>query len=189
MRGLLEEVGTQEVGSPQQEEAMAIASDMGDPALAKAIDFLEKRIYEEGIDEQIASAFDDSPVPAPKNIAQVAYSLAEKADEVTGGEIEEENLAILGMISLNEVIEIAQAAGMKPSPGLPAEAMQELVLIFAKEHGLPEAELRQAMSQIDDEQLAAAAMEAPENLDEEISQEDSPVGENIESGLGGQRNG
>ena len=187
MQGLLESAGGgQKTGSPQQDDAMVMADDVGDPALAKALKFVGQQLYRKGMDEKIATAFDDSPVAAPKNIAMIAYRLAQKADEKTGAEIEEENLAILGMMTLNEVIEIAQAAGMQMDDTLPSKAMEQMVLIFAEDNGLPADQMREAFSQADDMSIAQAAQEAPDDLDEQMTDDDNPVGENIDAGIGRQ---
>ena len=50
-------------------------------------------------------------------IAGLAYTLAEAADTATDGLIKEENLSILGMLTLNEVFTIAQTAGMPLADG------------------------------------------------------------------------
>lgn len=188
MQGLLESAGGgQQTGSPQQDDAMVMADDVGDPALSKALKFVGEQLYRKGMDEKIANAFDDAPAATPRNIAMLAYKLAQKADEATGAEIDEENLSILGMMTLNEVIEIAQSAGMAADETLPSKAMEQMVLIFAQDHGLPADELREAFSQADDASIAQAAAEAPDDLDEQMSDDDNPVGEGIEVGLGGQR--
>lgn len=177
MQGLLEQSGA-------STESVAGREDFGDPALSKAIDFVGQRLYSEEVGEQIASTFDNSPTANPDAIAVIAYKLTQKADEVTGGEIAEENLSVLGMLTLNEVLTVAEAAGMPIKPETAVTAMKRMVIMFASDNGIPAEQLQEAFAQVDDAQVGQAAAEAPDDLGDQIPDEDSPVGDNIESGLG-----
>ena len=177
MQGLLEQSGAE---VPQK----GGGDDMGDPALTKAIEYIGQRLYSEEMGNEIAKAFDDSPVANAEGIAIIAYKLAQKADEETGGEIEEENLSVLGMLTLNEVLTVAEAAGMPINGETAAKAMKRMVMMFAANNGIPAEQLQEAFSQVDDGQLAQAAAEAPDDLGQQLPDDDSPVGENIESSIG-----
>ena len=53
MQGLLESAGGgQKTGSPQQDDAMVMADDVGDPALAKALKFVGQQLYRKGMDQK-----------------------------------------------------------------------------------------------------------------------------------------
>ena len=90
------------------------------------------------------------------------------------------------MVALNEVAEIAEQTGMQITPADVSAAFQEMVLIFAREQGLPKAQietLAASMRQVDDAELAQGAQALPDNFDEQIPDEDVPVGdENAEVG-------
>ena len=176
MEGLMEQAGsTQEETMPQEEmtpkEAMVAGSDpddMGDEALTKAIEFVGQRLYEADMSTEIARTFDGSPTAQPKIIASIAYKLAQAADTKTGGEIREENLSVLGILTLNEIITVADAAGMPIDGATASKAMQEMILIYAEDNGLDTAELAQAMGQVDDNEMDMVAQELPDDFDTQL---------------------
>jgi hypothetical protein len=170
MEGLMEQAGsTQEEMTPK--EAMVAGSDpddMGDEALTKAIEFVGKRLYEANMSTEIAKAFDGSTTAQPKIIASIAYRLAQAADTNTGGEIREENLSVLGILTLNEVITVADAAGMPIDGATASKAMQEMILTYAEDNGLDTTELAQAMGQVDDNEMDMVAQELPDDFDTQL---------------------
>jgi hypothetical protein len=181
MAGLLETQG-QSTGP----NGSGAGSQFDDPALEQAIEYLGQRLYAEDIAIEIAKVVEKSPQPQPKILAEIAYRLAETSDVETDGDIKEENLSVIGMVALNEVAEIAEQAGMQIAPADVSAAFQEMVLIFAREQGLPKAQietLAASMRQVDDAELAQGAQALPDDFDEQIPDEDVPVGdENAEVG-------
>ena len=177
MQGLLGASGASVAAESNQE-------DFGDPALSKAMDYVGERLYSEDVGEQIARSFDNSPTANPDAIAVIAYKLTQKADEASGGEVAEENLSVLGMLTLNEVLTVAEAAGMPIKPETAVTAMKRMIIMFASDNGIPAEQLQDAFAQVDDAQVSQAAAEAPDDLGDQIADEDSPVGDNIESGIG-----
>lgn len=181
MAGLLQDQA-QDMGG----DASGTGSQFDDPALEQAIEYLGQRLYAEDISIEIAKVVEKSPTPQPKMLAEIAYRLAESSDVETDGDIKEENLSIIGMVALNEVAEIAEQAGMQITPADVSAAFQEMVLIFAREQGLSKDEiatLEASMRQVDDAELAQGAEALPDDFDEQIPDEDVPVGdENAEVG-------
>ena len=122
-------------------------------------------------------------------MATIAYKLAESSDADTDGEIKEENLSVLGMMALNEVLEIAEASGVQIGPSDASEAFKHMVIMFAQDQGLPEDQvqtLAAAMAEVNDQQLADAANEVPEEAFDELPDEDVPVAGEEQMAAGGQ---
>tara|TARA_B100001287_G_scaffold100420_1_gene84459 strand:+ start:251 stop:838 length:588 start_codon:yes stop_codon:yes gene_type:complete len=186
MQGLLNQAGGEEQAPVQ--EAMP-AEDTGgdefqDPALQRAIAYVGDRLYgPDKVSEEIARQLGQADTPMPKMIAGLAYTLAEAADTATDGLIKEENLSILGMLTLNEVFTIAQTAGMPLADGDISAAMKQMIIMYGQENGLTPEELdvlSQGMTQIDDAQFATEAAALPDEFgdslpDYEIEDEEEPM--------------
>jgi hypothetical protein len=170
MQGLIEQAGsTQEEMSPK--EAMMSGSDpenMGDEALTKAIDFVGERLYQDDMATEIAKTFDGAPTAVPQMIAMLAYKLAQSADTKTGGEIREENLSVLGVLTLGEVLTVAEATGMQIDGATASKAMQEMVLIYAEDNGVDTTELAAAMGQVDDNEVDMVSEQLPDDFDTQL---------------------
>lgn len=170
MEGLIEQAGsTQEEMSPK--EAMMSGSDpenMGDEALTKAIDFVGERLYQDDMATEIARTFDGAPTAVPQMIAMLAYKLAQSADTKTGGEIREENLSVLGVLTLGEVLTVAEATGMQIDGATASKAMQEMVLIYAEDNGVDTTELAAAMGQVDDNEVDMVSEQLPDDFDTQL---------------------
>tara|TARA_B100001057_G_C22684585_1_gene885141 strand:- start:206 stop:748 length:543 start_codon:yes stop_codon:yes gene_type:complete len=159
-----------------QEDAETAALD--DPALEQAITNIGQRLYNEDLAEQIADTVGKSETNLPRNLATIAYKLAESSDVDADGDIKEENLAVLGMIALNEVFEIAEAAGVKTDSSDVSVAFKHMVVMFAQDQGLPEDQvqtLANAMAEVNDRQLAEAAEDVPDETFEALPDEDVPI--------------
>ena len=149
--------------------------DFQDPALQKAIAYMGDRLYgKEKIAEDIAKTLGQSDLSMPAIVASTAYALAQAADEASDGMIREENLSILGILALNEVFTIAETAGMPLETKDVSVAMKQIVLMYGEDNGLSKEEievLSQGMMQVDDAQLAQAAMELPDEFGDSIPDE------------------
>jgi len=149
--------------------------DFQDPALQKSIAYMGNRLYgQEKIAEDIAKTLGQSDLPMPEIVASTAYALAQAADEASDGMIREENLSILGILALNEVFTIAETAGMPLETKDVSVAMKQIVLMYGEDNGLSKEEievLSQGMMQVDDAQLAQAAMELPDEFGDSIPDE------------------
>ena len=162
----------------KQARSQAEEAALDDPALESAIMALGSRLYKDDIATQIADNVGKSQTAVPRIMATIAYKLAESSDVGTDGEIKEENLSVLGMMALNEVLEIAEASGVQVGPSDASEAFKHMVIMFAQDQGLPEDQvqtLAAAMAEVNDQQLADAANEVPEEAFDELPDEDVPV--------------
>ena len=149
--------------------------DFQDPALQKSIAYIGDRLYgQEKLAEEIAKTLGQSTMPMPEIVASTAYALAQAADESSDGMVREENLSVLGILALNEVFTIAETAGMPLEVKDISAAMKQLVLMYGKDNGLSQEEievLSQGMMQVDDTQLAQAALELPDDFGNSIPEE------------------
>ena len=142
---------------PMMEEDDGIDPD-SDPALQSAFDFLLERLYgDEGLAESIAETLGSGGRAAPRIYASAALKLAQSADQHTNGEIAEENLAMLGMFCLNEVFEIAEAAGIPAKATDISAAFKQMIVMYMSEQGVPVEEVTKAFSQVRDEDFAQFA--------------------------------
>ena len=149
--------------------------DFQDPALQKSIAYIGDRLYgQEKLAGEIAKTLGQSSMPMPEIVASTAYALAQAADEASDGMVREENLSVLGILALNEVFTIAETAGMPLETKDVSAAMKQLVLMYGEDNGLSQEEievLSQGMMQVDDAQLAQAAMELPDDFGDSIPEE------------------
>jgi hypothetical protein len=178
MAGLLK---NQAEPMPEQQSMPADSgASLDDPALEQAINYMGKKLYSEDLAEEIAGMFSQSEVAQPKLLAMAAMKIAESSDVETDGDIKEENLSILGMMALNEVVTIAEAAGVQIAGSDVSAAFKEMVIMFAQDQGLSPEEiggLKEAMARVDDAELAAEAEALPDDYDEMLPDEDVPVGD------------
>lgn len=187
MQGLLNQAGGAAQEPMPEEQLPADAEggdDFQDPALQRAIAYVGDRLYgPDKLSEEIAKQMGQSDTAMPKMIAGLAYSLAEAADTATDGLIKEENLSILGMLTLNEVFTIAQTAGMPLKDGDVSAAMKQMIIMYGQENGLTPEELNvlsEGMAQVDDTQFADEASALPDDFgdslpDYEIEEEEEPM--------------
>jgi hypothetical protein len=167
-----EEMSGQMVSDNQPETD---GDDFQDPALQKSIAYIGDRLYgQEKLAGEIAKTLGQSSLPMPEIVSSTAYALAQAADEASDGMVREENLSVLGILALNEVFTIAETAGMPLEIQDVSAAMKQLVLMYGKDNGLSQEEievLSQGMMQVDDTQLAQAALELPDDFGNSIPEE------------------
>ena len=161
-------------------QTQAEEASLDDPALEKAIEYIGQRLYSEDLSLSIGEQVDKSERSDPASLALIAYKLAEAADANADGDVKEENLSILGMLSLNEVMTIAEKTGMQVTPADASAAFKQMVVMFAEDQGVPPEQvqaLSASMAQVNDQQLADEAQALPDNFDEMLPDEDVPVAE------------
>lgn len=90
-------------------------------------------------------------------MADVAYNITSVVDERTDGEIPDELIAPVAMAVLQEVSEIAEAAGLDPQPEDIATAFKTMILRYLGEQGIDTTQLQQAMDQVDPSEFRKAA--------------------------------
>lgn len=130
-----------------------------DPAFKEALGMIVKGLYEGGAAEGIAEALqsEEDPVVALGDNAYKMLSIVTDAVDVDA-----ELLPLLAIITLQEIAEIGEAAGMSFGPNDVAEAFKMMLLQTLEEAGMDPSQLEQAMAEVDPSMFEkAAADEAP----------------------------
>jgi len=154
-----------------------------DQALSAAVDIVGQELYAGETAVKIGEAFKKAGTVTPKMVAAMAYKLAQKADTETGGEILEENLAYLGVVTLSEILEIAGASDIDVNPEFVSKAMKQLVLVFVSDQGMDASALEQQFNNIDDKDFAKFEGEVRSKTEgQQVEQE--PMMEAAENGNG-----
>lgn len=137
-------------GSQQHESAEGEGGeiDMNNPAFKAAIEYANKVLYEQQAAKEVSQSL-KSAQSVSKGMADVAYDISSIVDEKTQGQVPDELLMLMGMKILEEVADIAEASGLKPSNQDVAEAFKLMLLRFLQEQGMDTSQLQQAMDQID----------------------------------------
>lgn len=126
------------------------------PIYQQAVTFAYEALYQNDAAKDVAKSLQASPSLAD-GMADVAYNITSIIDEKTDGEVPDELLVPLGMQVLEEVGEIAEAAGLSPQPEDIAAAFKTMILRFLGEQGVDTTQLQQAMDQIDPAEFRKAA--------------------------------
>jgi hypothetical protein len=137
-----------------------------DPSYQQAMELAMKAIYGEGAAKNIAKSLKASGDPV-EAMANTAYEIVSIVDERTEGAIPDELLALFASHILEEVAEIAEAAGVPYQPSDVALALKQMILRFLGEQGVDTTQLQQAMDQVNPEDFNQVAMEG-EMMDEEV---------------------
>jgi hypothetical protein len=126
------------------------------PAFAAAMKYLMQVLYEKQAAKDVAQGLKagSNPVEA---LANTTYEIVAVVDERTDGEIPDELFGIFAARALEEVVEIAEAAGVQVDATTAAEAMREMILRYAAEQGHDTTQLQQAMQQVNPQELAQYA--------------------------------
>lgn len=150
---------------PEDEEPLVEEED--DAALQQAYAFVHEKLYADDYAGQMAEIFKDAGA-APQIVAQMTYKLSQAADTKTGAQIAEENLLPLGLFTMTELFEVAEAAGADVKADTVSKAMKALILIFLEDHDMDSTEMQAALSAVDDKDFAKFAKE---NQDKEFVDE------------------
>ena len=155
MNGLLNQ--EMQAGQPQDVQAdPMMAGEQADPALDAAVQFIQEKVYDEAISEEIANLASKQPLNEGV-VAALVYRLAEAADEKTEGNVAEEDLSALALVAANEVFEVLDAAGLDAPEAMISKVLKKVALMFAEENELDPAPLMEAFGQVNDDDLAGAA--------------------------------
>lgn len=122
--------------------------DESDPEFQKALNVAFEALYANEAAKDVAKSLKAAP-DAASGMADVAYNITSIVDERTDGGVPDELLGLLGMRVLEEVAEIAEAAGLDPQPEDIAGAFKDMILRFLGEQGMDTTQLQQAMDQVD----------------------------------------
>jgi hypothetical protein len=127
-----------------------------------AMQYAMEALYSNKAATDVAQALKAAPDPV-EGLANTAYEMTSVVDERTDGQVPDELIIPLAMQILEEVVEIAEAAGVEFQPSDVAGAFKQMLLRFLGEQGVDTTQLQQAMDQVDPEafnQAAAADEEA-----------------------------
>lgn len=125
-----------------------------DEAFVEGVNFARKILYEDGMADKVNSIIKKHADPASQ-FAILAYELSAKADEATGGKVQDDNLISLGGFVLAEIGEIAEASGMEVKPTDMAAALKQMLTRYVEESGLDPSSVSQAMNEISKDQFTA----------------------------------
>lgn len=169
---------------PPEGEEIDESDPENDPNFVKAFNFVRKNLYEKGAADKLFTKISKAP-EAKGELASFAYHLTQKADQVTGGNILDENLASLGILTLAEIMEIAEASGASIESADMAGAMKQMMIMYMEEQGMPVEQIKQVQASMNEmkpehfEEVNNKVMEmAPDQIpDEEAPAEGAPAEE------------
>jgi hypothetical protein len=146
--------------APEMEEAQEQeGAPEDDPGFTQAMAFAMEALYKRKAAKDIAKTLRDSESPVDA-LADTAYNIVSIVDERTEGAVSDDLLALFASRILEEVVEIAQAAGVEVKPSDTALALKQMILRFLGEQGVDTTQLEQAMDQVNPEEFNRMAMEA-----------------------------
>lgn len=157
--------------APEQNDASPSQGD-SDPntnqAYQQAISLAMESLYGKEAAKNVAKSLRGAP-SVVEGLANTAYEITSILDERTNGKVPDELLVLLATNVLEEVADIADAAGLKVSPADAALALKQMILRFLGEQGVDTTQLQQAMDQVDPEEFNRAANEqGGENTEQEV---------------------
>jgi len=138
----------QQAAAPMQNAPSDAEPDENNPVFKQALEFAYDALYAKKAAKDVAQQLKVAPALADA-MADVAYNITSIVDEKTDGQIPDELLVPMAMRVLEEVAEIADAAGLDPQPEDIAGAFKLMVLRFLGEQGVDTTQLQQAMEQVD----------------------------------------
>jgi hypothetical protein len=147
-----------EAAMPETEEG-GEQPDESSPAFQQAMTYAYKALYESQAAKDVAQQLKAAQSLAD-GMAEVAYNITSIVDERTDGQVPDELLVPLAMQVLEEVGEVAQAAGLEPQPEDVAAAFKTMILRYLGEQGVDTTQLQQAMDQVDPAQFRQMAEQA-----------------------------
>lgn len=165
MAGLIQQQMAGGMPAEEQQEQAAMQSvgknndaepNEEDPNFQAALELAMKTLYQDGAAKDVATQL-KAAGGVVEGMANVAYEITSVVDERTQGAIPDELLIPFGMKVLEEVVEIADAAGLDPKPEDVANAFQQMILRYLNENGVDTSQLQQAMSQVDPSVFREAA--------------------------------
>lgn len=165
MAGLIQQ---QMGGAPQEPEEEMMMTEAGEevveneeqaednPIFQQALTYAYEALYAQEAAKDVAKQLKSAPSLAD-GMSDVAYNITSIIDERTDGQVPDEMLVPLAMNVLEEVGEIADAAGMDPQPEDVATAFKTMILRYLGEQGVDTTQLQQAMDQVNPSEFRKAA--------------------------------
>ena len=132
-----------------------------DPGYQQAMAFSMEALYGKEAAKNVAKSLTTGGDPVDA-LANTAYEIVSIVDERTEGAIPDELLVLFASRILEEVAEIAEAAGVQVRPSDVALALKQMILRFLGEQGVDTSQLQQAMDQVDPEEFNRAGAEEDE---------------------------
>lgn len=145
--GAMQETAEQEAPEGMEaDEDSEINED--DPAFQQALTYAYEALYRNEAAKDVAKQLKAAP-DVSKGMSDVAYQIVQVVDERTDGNVPDDMLGLLAMSILQEVGEIAEAAGLNPSPDDVAKSFKDMILRYMQDQGADVSQLSQAMDQVD----------------------------------------
>lgn len=141
-----------------QGEDMEEGDEQDDPNYIQALAFAMDVLYEKEAAKDVAKSLRGAQDPV-EALANTAYEITGIVDERTEGRVPDEYFALLATKILEEVADIAEAAGIQIKPSDVALALKQMILRYLGEQGIDTTQLQQAMDQVNPEEFNAMAME------------------------------
>jgi hypothetical protein len=141
---------------PEGMESEGPEPDENDPAFQEAVALAMEALYANGAAKDVANQLKSAP-SVIDGVSDIAYEMTSVVDERTDGRVPDELIALLGMKILEEVVEIADAAGLEMSPVDIADAFKQMLLRYLGENGMDTSQLEQAMNSVDPSVFEKAA--------------------------------
>jgi hypothetical protein len=127
-----------------------------DPTYRAALKYAMQALYKNGGAEGLAKVLRGAQEPS-KGLADAAYNIVSIVDEQTQGAIPDEMLAPFAVQILQEVVDIANSAGVQVRDEDIGLALKEMILRYLGENGVDTTQLQQAMDQVNPSDIVAQA--------------------------------
>lgn len=139
-------------GIDDDEASEAQADPDDNPAFQQAAQYVMEALYSAKAAKDVAKTLRASR-SVSEGLANVAYEITSIVDERTQGQVPDELLVPLAAMVLEEVGDIAEAAGLTVSASDVAEALKQMILRFLGEQGVDTSQLEQAMNNVGPEEF------------------------------------
>lgn len=141
-----------------QEEAAEGADPNKDPNFIGALKFAMQALYKNDGAEGVAESLRNAKDPV-EGLSGIAYEIMSVIEERTQGSVPDEYFGLLAVRVLQEVADIAEAAGVQMQPSDIAQALKQMILRYLGEQGYNTSQLQQEMDKVNPEMFNKAAQE------------------------------
>ena len=148
MQALNPNMQPQQVGNAQTAD--------NNPEFQAAVRLVMEALYKEGAAKDVAKGLRLAK-DTVTGLYETAYEITSIADERTGGKVPDELIVLLGIKTLQEIADIADASGISFTPADIADAFKQMLLRFLGENGMDTTQLQAEMDKVDPAAFEAAA--------------------------------
>lgn len=127
-----------------------------DPAFQAALRLVMEALYKDGAAKDVAKGLEFAK-DVVTGLYETAYEITSIADERTEGKVPDELIVLLGIKTLQEIADIADAAGIPMKPSDVADAFKQMLLRFLGENGMDTTQLQAEMDKVDPALFETAA--------------------------------